>query len=72
VKTAGSLRRLAEKHAGLDATRYGNDMIIWGVLMKVVCGSRPCHQVPKRFIKSELRDLYSAVIRGNRARGVRR
>jgi hypothetical protein len=34
AKTARNLRRLVEKHAGLDAARYGRDMIIRGVLMK--------------------------------------
>jgi hypothetical protein len=34
AKTARNLRRLVEKHVGLDAARYGSDMIIWGTLMK--------------------------------------
>jgi hypothetical protein len=38
AKTARNLRRLVEKHAGLDVARYGSDMIIWGVLLKVVRG----------------------------------
>jgi len=52
VNTAESLRRLVGKLAGLDVARYGSDMIIWGVLIKSVGGSRPCHPVPRRFIKS--------------------